>query len=188
MNESDRRYLDEQPEDAADSASTRLADRESAGHIGWIFGGMAEFEGRATSFLAEGAAYGERLLFVCEDPRPELWPPHLRQQGRLLIESISAIYGPDRMVEPETQRDTFASVLADALREGYTGLRVMADNSSLVADRERLAVWMRWEETFSAFMAANPVTNLCAFDKTRVCAPSLQTVLGTHRALLYPCQ
>lgn len=83
-----------------------------------------------------------------------------------MVASVTEIYGPDRTVAATSQRDTFAAELAEALSEGYTGIRVAADNSSLVDTPERLQAWLEWEEVADRFMAENPVTGLCAFDGT----------------------
>ena len=151
------------------------------GHSGWLFDGVARFEGAATSFLAEGAARKERLMFVADDPDSNLWPQRLLQEGALLIASAIEIYGPDRTVIPASRCQTLASTLAEALRDEYEGLRVAADNSSVIAGPERVVAWMRWEELADIFMAENPVTSLCAFDRTRADNPSLARVRGAHR-------
>jgi MEDS: MEthanogen/methylotroph, DcmR Sensory domain len=75
----------------------------------------------------------------------------------------------------------FAAALAEARSEGYTGIRVAADNSSVIDTPERLQAWLGWEALADRFMAENPVTGLCAFDRTRVRPASLSAVTGTHR-------
>jgi MEDS: MEthanogen/methylotroph, DcmR Sensory domain len=106
-----------------------LHGRWPTGHSGWLFEGMAQFEGRITSFLAEGAARGERLMFVADDPEPKLWPSKLVERGELVVASTAEIYGPERMVTPASQRQTFAMAMAEALAKGYSGLRIAADNT-----------------------------------------------------------
>jgi hypothetical protein len=84
------------------------------------------------------------------------------------------------MVAAASQRETFAGALTEALGEGYTGIRVAADNTSLVDTPERLQAWLAWEDEADRFMAENPVTGLCAFDRTRVESATLSEVMGTH--------
>lgn len=150
------------------------------GHIGWSFSGLAEFEGWATWFLAEGAARGERLMFVCDSPRALAWPGELIGRGALVVASTSETYGADRIVDVAAQRGTFDAALAEALREGYSGVRVAADNTSLVTGPVRLAAWLLWEDEADRFMRENPLTGLCAFDQTRVDAASLSAVMDVH--------
>lgn len=150
------------------------------GHIGWAFTGMPEFEGRAASFLAEGVARRERLMFVADDPDVGLWPKGLIGQGALLVVSTAEIYGTETIVDACTQRVAFEAALAEAISLGFTGLRVVADNTSLVAGPDRLAAWMRWEAEAGHMMQGKPITGLCAFDRTRTDAETLRVVMSLH--------
>ena len=80
-----------------------------------------------------------------------------------------------------SQRATFAAALADARAEGFSGIRVAADNTPLVTDEVRLAAWIRWEIAADRFMSENPVTGLCAFDQEQVDVDRLR-----HLATLHP--
>ncbi len=151
------------------------------GHIGWIYAGVAEFQGRATTFLSEGAARGERLMLVADDPRTDLWPRALVDERRLIVLSTCDVYGPERTVDPGAQRATFDAALREALADGYAGLRVAADSTSLVEGPERLAAWMRWEEEADGLMRVEPITGLCSFDRARVDPATLHTVMAVHR-------
>jgi len=44
-----------------------------------------------------------------------------------------------------------------------------------------LAAWLGWEEVAERFLAENPVTGLCAFDRSRIESATLAAVRGTHR-------
>jgi MEDS: MEthanogen/methylotroph, DcmR Sensory domain len=84
-------------------------------------------------------------------------------------------------VNAPRQRATFATALAEALADGYTGIRVAADNTSLVSDDARMAAWIRWEVVADRFMSENQVTGLCAFDREKVDVDRLR-----HLATLHP--
>jgi hypothetical protein len=152
-------------------------------HIGWVFAGQTQFEALARPFLAEGAALGEQLMYVVPDPDPGMVA---RLAGALgprgvQIASIAEVYGSSGIVNALGQRATFASALADALAEGYSGIRVAADNTPLVTDEARLTAWLRWETTADRFMSENQVTGLCAFDRDKVDVNRLR-----HLATLHP--
>jgi hypothetical protein len=152
-------------------------------HIGWVFAGEAEFEQLAGPFLAEGAARGELLMYVSGAPRP---PTAARLRDRygsrvIRIARSADVYGETGIVDPVAQRARFATVLADALAAGFSGIRVAADNTALVTDEKGLAAWIRWEHAADRFMADNPVTGLCAFDASRVDVNRLR-----HLATLHP--
>ena len=152
-------------------------------HIGWVFDGPSGFDALARPFLAEGAALGERLMYVTADPDPAVTARYTAILGSrtFRVASIAEVYGVSGIVDAASQRATFASAVAVALAEGFTGIRVAADNTPLVADKVRLAAWMRWEIVADKFMSENQVTGLCAFDRAQVDVDRLR-----HLATLHP--
>lgn len=125
-------------------------------------------------------------MYVADDPNMDQWPKDVVDRGDLVVLGTSEVYGPERMVDAAAQRAAFERALAEALREGYTGLRVAADNTSLITESERLSAWLEWEAEGELFMAENPVTGLCAFDRARADGDAIEAVLGAHRATLPP--
>lgn len=151
-------------------------------HIGWVFAGPAELESRASTFLAEGFGCHERLVYVADDPNVHQWPKAHLDRGDLLVRSTSEVYGPDRLVDVASHRAMFDEELSQALCEGYTGLRVVGDSTSLIDGPLRLDAWLRWEDEAERLIAENPVTGLCAFDGTRADAEAVEAVISIHRA------
>jgi hypothetical protein len=152
-------------------------------HIGWVFNGSSEFTALAAPYLAEGAELGERVMCVAEDPDPQGMAElsGLVAKGALQIATISEVYGASGVVDPPAQRAIYAACVADALAAGYSGLRVAADNTPLVADEERLQAWLRWEIVADRFVAENHMTGLCAFNQEKVDVDKLR-----HLATLHP--
>lgn len=161
----------------------RNTEQHPTRHVGWVFAGRTVFEGYASVYLAQGFKRRERLIYVADDPIEDQWPKDLRNRGDLLVLSIVEIYGPEKLAIPARLRPMFEAVRADAVRDGYTGIRVAADNSSVVDTPERLAAWLRWEGEAERIAEASGFTGMCAFDATRVDATDLQTVMGVHRAM-----
>jgi hypothetical protein len=155
------------------------------GHIGWAYAGIATFEGGVARFLAEGVPRGERLMYVADDPSVDRWPKHLLDAGRLVVASVDEIYGSQRLVDANVQRRVYAELTADALADGFTGLRVAADNTSLIATPEQRRAWMRWEESVDGFIRENPLTGLCGFDRHRV-GDVVSSVIGAHAVTRLP--
>jgi hypothetical protein len=125
-------------------------------------------------------------MFVADDPQTAHWPTNLLEGGRLVVASVTETYGAGGMVDAAAQHRTFTACLAAAVADGFSGLRLAADNTTLIATPEQLSAWMQWEEVADRFMAENPVTGLCAFDRTRVDAAHLSTVTSAHRVLKMP--
>lgn len=151
-------------------------------HIGWIFSGPGEFAALAEPFLAEGAARNEQLMYVAEDPDTAsfgAWTESLTP-GTLTAVTVAEVYGESGIVDAAKQRATFAQALGEALAAGYSGIRVAADNTRLVLDKERIEAWIRWETVADHFMSQNPVTGLCAFDKGRADVATIRRLATLH--------
>lgn len=151
-------------------------------HIGWAFDGADQFATIVEGFLKQGRDLGERLLLVVEDPDAEAYRRIAGEfaPAELEIARIADVYGPSGVVDAAAQRATFNATLAQALADGYTGIRVAADNSSLVCELERLQAWTQWEMVADQFMSENNVTGLCGFDRTRVNVNTLRHLLTLH--------
>jgi hypothetical protein len=152
-------------------------------HVGWAFSGQDEFDALARAFLSEGATLGELLMYVAADPSPAT-ARGLRDAfgaSAVQVRSVAEVYGASGIVDAAAQRATFAAALAQALGDGFTGIRVAADNTPMVTDDRKLAAWMRWELTADRFMADNQVTGLCAFDRDKADVDRLR-----HLAMLHP--
>lgn len=160
------------------------AARWPTGHFAWLFAGVTQFAGGATTFLAEGLSRGERAIFIADDPRPDLWPRSLLARRALVVASTAEVYGPDRRVSAPGLRDLFAPTLEEALRAGQCGLRVALDASSLVRGPERLDAWMEWEEVADELMADNPVTGMCGFDWGSLDTRTISFLVGLHEVSL----
>ena len=156
------------------------SERWPSGHLCWAFDGPAHFEARVSTFLAEGRLRGERLLFVADNPVPGRWPNHLLASGALQVFSTVEVYGHQLVVDALRQRSAFADALASALEDGYVGLRVAADNTSLVSTPEALAAWAKWEDTADVLVTESPVTGLCAFDRQRLRPEILRFLVSLH--------
>ncbi|MEO3788040.1 MEDS domain-containing protein [Actinocorallia sp. B10E7] len=152
-------------------------------HIGWSFSGQDGLDALAGPFLAEGAARGERLMYVLAEPDPRAADRLDRwlDPGLVQVASIAEVYGASGIVDEVAQRATFTAALAEAQAQGCSGIRVAADNTPLVTDERRLAAWLRWELMADRFMSENRVTGLCAFDRGLVSMDRLR-----HLATLHP--
>jgi len=151
-------------------------------HIGWVFDGLDSFDALAALFLAEGAARRERLMYIAPDPDPAVAAklgPAVESHG-VQVASIAEVYGASGVVDPSGLLATFSSVFVGALAEGYSGLRVAADNTPLVTDEAALAAWFQWEIMADRFMSENPATALCAFDGDKVNVNRLRYLATLH--------
>ena len=109
-------------------------------------------------------------MFVAEDPDPALLSgvdglERPLATGQLELVPIDAVYGSGKAFSASAQLATFEGVLADALADGYGGIRVVADNTPLVrGDEESFHRWLAWEQLTDRFQAVSMVTGVCFFD------------------------
>lgn len=151
-------------------------------HVGWVFEGRGEFAALAAPYLAEGAALGQRLMYIAEDPRPEDTAnlATIVDPDQLRISTVADTYGPSMLVDPLRQLATFMDELDAARAAGYTGVRVAADNSSLVRDEKQMKAWIQWEITADHTVAVEQFTALCGFNKEKVGSTQLHQIASVH--------
>jgi hypothetical protein len=140
-------------------------------HVVWYGDSAADLYALASAALADGARRREKLMFVAEHPDPTRLEEfadldRLLEAGQLEMVDIDAVYGTSGTFSASRQLDVFEAVLAEALSEGYTGIRVVADNTPLVrGDDERFHRWLCWEQLTDRFQCASNVTGICYFDR-----------------------
>ena len=136
--------------------------------------------------LAAGARRGEKLMFVARDPDPARLSEipaldRLLGSGQLELVDIDAVYGDSGDFDEQRQLATFEGVLADALRDGYTGIRVVADNTRLASgDEEGFRRWLRWEQVTDRFQCASGVTGICYFDRAALSEERMADLASVH--------
>ena len=132
-------------------------------------------------FLAEGLPRRERLMFVSADPKPHLWPARLLASGALRIASVAEVYGAVAAVDAGLQKKVFIDVLNAALDDGYSGIRVVADNTRMISTAEQIQAWIEWEMVADELMARHPITGLCGFDRSSCSPDRMLEVMDLHR-------
>jgi hypothetical protein len=143
-------------------------------HVAWYGEGTDELYEVATTALAAGARRNEKLMLVAEDPDVERLRAiddldALLATGQLELHSIAEVYGSSGTFSAAAQLETFEGVLSDALSVGYTGIRVVADNTPLACgDEQDFRRWMHWEQVTDRFQSACNVTGVCYFDSRRL--------------------
>ncbi|WP_223273770.1 MEDS domain-containing protein [Nocardia cerradoensis] len=173
--------------------SARLQHARGLGprdHVCWSYTGIAEFRTRAAEFLADGLDAGCRVCYIrpgtvgdiAEDLR-ELagWSEALRD-GRAEVISLSELHDADAVLDPSGQVQAYAEATERAVADGFRGLRVAVDCTSLVNDAPRLAVFARFEHLIDRYMAGHPFSALCGYDRSAVEAEVLAEL-----ACLHPC-
>ncbi|HYA45121.1 MAG TPA: MEDS domain-containing protein, partial [Acidimicrobiales bacterium] len=105
----------------------------------------------------------------------------LMSTGALTVTTTGDVYGTGDAFEPTGQLAAFRELLSRALSDGYTGIRVVADNTPLVrGSDESFDRWLRWEHEADHFQAANPVVGVCFFDREQLADEPLAALATMH--------
>lgn len=145
-------------------------------HSCWAYTSHRDFVGAVVTFLAEGVRLGERLLYVGTMDDDEL-TAHLAAlpqrdewiaDGRLSVHHLDHVYDPADRCEPAAQVELFRKEADAAVSDGFSGLRMVADVTSLAESPEDLDRMAAYELSVDGMIATNLVTGLCAYDERRV--------------------
>lgn len=157
-------------------------------HLCRSFSTDAELVELALEHLAEGRRRRERLLYVAgrataaellEDLAPLGDVGRLAADGGLLVLPAHAVYTPGGVFDPAGQVAAYERMTAAAVEAGYTGLRVVADATSLVIDPRQRRDFVTYELSVDGLMARVPMTAVCAYD-ARVLGTALTEVACVH--------
>ena len=157
-------------------------------HVVWFGDGAGELSSVATQVFADGARRDERLMFVAEDPDPTVSSEvdgleRLLAAGQLELFTVDAVYGDGNACSASAQLARFERVVANALTDGYRGIRIVADNTPLVGgDEESFRRWLAWEQLTDRFQAASMVTGVCFFDRAALSDERQADLAALHPA------
>ncbi|WP_104525866.1 MEDS domain-containing protein [Blastococcus atacamensis] len=141
-------------------------------HVCWIYRDDAELHEAGIAFLAGGLARGERLVVVgeraIEGLRGEV--PALGDVDALVLAgtlrtlTLTEAYVAAGGFSAEGQREFYDAATRQALADGYTGLRVLADVSDLAGDPVHHDELVGWEHVADHFMANGPgMSAMCTY-------------------------
>jgi hypothetical protein len=142
-------------------------------HLCWTYVSHDEFLDAAVTFLVDGIAAGLRVMYVAESPAGELREhvapvgdvDQLCAAGTLILQPLDDVYDVDANIVPEQQLAAYAAATDQALAGGYTGLRVVAEVTRLVANPAGRAEFARWEHLADRYMVDHPLSAMCAYDR-----------------------
>jgi hypothetical protein len=148
------------------------------GHVCWTFEESQTFQVRAREFLAAGVAAGERVWFVGSAP-PAI-PAELARSVE--FKPVADAYGETAVIDAPAQVQAYRQATDEALAEGYTGLRVLADGTSLVRTAEQLEAFTRYEHLVDRYMLTAPFSAACAYDRRVLGGRAIDELACMHPA------
>jgi hypothetical protein len=167
--------------DVSEPRSLRLGD-----HVAWCGSGPEDMHALALELFAEGVARHERMFYVAGDSDFAALSalPGLEQllaDGALHFIRVDDIYLSGGDFDVDAQLAAFTDLVDAALADGYHGIRVLADNTSLLGESdEDFLRWLQWEHVTDRFQSLRPVLGVCFFDASRIPADRLAALAGSH--------
>jgi hypothetical protein len=157
----------------------------SDGHACWGFDQPEEFVEAALEFLTDGLRHGQRLAYVGSEPleeQRELLAPlgdvgRMVDSGMLQLFELGHLYQVGEPVDSEAQMAVYLGATEAALAEGYSGLRVAAQVTDLVAAPQTWEAHLRWESTADRLLAPRSLAALCGYRREAL-PPQLLADLG----------
>jgi anti-anti-sigma regulatory factor len=145
-------------------------------HVCWSYDDDAEFRRHAREFLIEGLALGQRVCYIGDD-NADVLAADLREadgmdaalrQGAARVAAVRDTYRQDAVIEPAAQVATYASATEQALADGFAGLRIAADVTTMVRQPAQLDAFARYEHLVDRYMAVRPFAALCGYDRVEL--------------------
>lgn len=164
-------------------------------HACWLYHDGQEFRSQAARFLGDGRKLGQRLLYVGASPARELREDLAGLPGRddliaadaLRLAPLAEHYQRPSQIAPEEQLGRFIETMHQALADGYRGLRLLAEVSSLAQDAEDRRARAHTEHLAERFMAAgNPMSALCCYDWRQFGSQALEDIACAHPLVRAP--
>lgn len=160
------------------------------GHACWGFDEVDEFAGVALEFLEDGLRGGQRIAYVGSEPldeqRERLEPlgdvGSMIDAGKLQLFELKDLYSIGEPVDAERQIAVYLAATDAALADGYSGLRVAAQATDLVAEPRTWNAHVRWESIADRVMSVRPLAALCGYRRDALPDGLLADLATVHPA------
>jgi len=131
----------------------------------------------AATFIGQGLAAGDQLLYVTTDEQAEAvldaLPAEVQARealvaGQLVVSSFADAYGTRPPVDLGTVADGFRSAAEHSRRRGFPGLRVAAQMDALAPLLGSAEEVIRWERMSTDLQREIGVSSVCFYDAGRL--------------------
>ena len=131
----------------------------------------------AATFIGQGLAAGDQLLYVSTDEQAEVvlgaLPDNVRARdavvaGQLMISSFADAYGTRRPDDLDTVAAGFRAAAERSRKRGFPGLRVAAHMDALAPLLGSVDEVLRWERFTTGLQREIGVSSVCLYDASRL--------------------
>jgi anti-anti-sigma factor len=159
-------------------------------HVCWSYASDAEHRGFLVRFFEAGLAAEERLMYVAPPEQLEttlselaaggLDTDSLLDRGALRIADLDEAYLIDGALRPDVHLAGHALLVGQALRDGYTGLRVCSEIVPLLGSESVCDEWCGYEVRADLLIARLPSIVVCACDLRRARPKMMSDLHAVH--------
>jgi anti-anti-sigma factor len=159
-------------------------------HVCWSYASDDEHRGFLVEFFNAGLAANERLMYLAppaqvEVTRSELAESgidmdELQERGALRVDDLDEAYLIDGALRPDLHLAGHALLVGEALRDGYSGLRVCSEIVSLLGSDGVCDQWCGYEVRADLLISRLPSIVVCACDLRRAGPKMMSDLYAVH--------
>lgn len=157
-------------------------------HLCWAYEAVGDFRDRVLEFLDDGLALGQRVCYTAAGGIERLLDD-LRAldgleaglaRGAIHVRSLDRIDPDGVAVDGYAQVHEYSEQTSMAREDGFTGFRMATEATPLVRTPSRLEAFTRYEHLVDRFMAAQPFTAMCAYDRRELGPKLISQIACMH--------
>lgn len=176
------------------SSARSATGRLRGNHICWTYDSAEDRERVLTDFLMDGIARGERTVYYGVHGGEDEVAQRLADAGlditglgatnQLRFGDATDAYMPGGVFDPDERLAEFEAAANAAIAEGFTGLRVAAENTWLLDDPDVRRAWPAYELRADLLTARMPIVGLCGYDLNEIHHEAVPLIAALHRSAI----
>ncbi|MGQ9594580.1 MAG: MEDS domain-containing protein [Anaerolineae bacterium] len=172
------------------AAASPLGGLRPGDHVVFLYETEEEHRDLLTSFLREGLARGEKVIYLTDAHTEETLLDYLREggvnpdpyltRGQLVFLTARDVYLEGGSFDPERMIARLDALTQEALAEGYTALRETGEMTWALQGLPGSERLREYEARLEAFFRKGTCIGLCQYDRRRFDAETLLEVVRLH--------
>ena len=173
----------------SDQATSQVALKQHD-HACWSYRTDQERTDVLASFYAAGLAAHERLFYFASDGSEATALQGLTDAGHdvaalmaagdIVVAEVESAYFPHSTFDARANLEGFRTLAQQAIADGFMGIRVAAENATVLNHPLIRDSWFEYELQVDALVSAEPIIGLCAFDRRQCDAETLALLDAVH--------
>lgn len=171
--------------------SSELPPVRPGDHVCWTYTDDVRYLDVLRRYVTDGLLAGQRVACYVDPRALDRCVDHFKssvpgadeafQRGALAVATFEEAYLDDGRFDPDRRIDGYEQATLQAVRDGYSGLRVLGEATAMVNDPSVRSSWAGYELRADLLAARLPLIALCAYD-LRWCDPDALSMLrAVHR-------